>query len=172
LTLIAIVLRLLGPLDGVVRDAHLHDLGKLLLAFTTLWAYMWLSQYLLIWYSNLPEEVTYYLRRTNEPWMQLFVLNLVVNWVVPFLVLLPRATKRRSPILAAVCVLLLIGHWLDLYLLIMPDAWSAPVAGPLEVIIPLGYLSFAFLLISRALVRAPLVPLNDPYLHESLSHET
>jgi hypothetical protein len=172
LTLIAIVLCALGPLSGVVRPAHLHDLGKLLLAFSTFWAYIWLSQYLLIWYGNLPEEVPYYVRRTDGPWTALFLLNLSVNWVVPFLVLLPRAAKRNARVLAAVCVVLLAGHWLDLYLLIMPEIWSGPMAGPLEAIIPLGYAGLFVALTARALMQAPLVPVHDPYLHESLNHET
>ena len=167
-----VALRALGPLADVVKPAHLHDLGKLLLAFSTFWAYIWLSQYLLIWYGNLPDEVTYYVRRTDAPWTQLFLLNLFVNWVVPFLVLLPRAAKRSARVLAAVCVVLLAGHWLDLYLLIMPETWSGPMAGPLEAIIPLGYAGLFVYLTSRALAQAPLVPLHDPYLDESLSHET
>jgi hypothetical protein len=172
LTLITIALRALGPLRDVVKPAHLHDLGKLLLAFSTFWAYIWLCQYLLIWYSNLPDEVTFYVRRTGAPWTQLFLLNLFVNWVVPFVVLLPRAAKRSSRVLAAVCVVLLSGHWLDLYLLIMPETWNGPMAGPLEAMIPLGYAGLFFYLTSRALAQAPLVPLHDPYLDESLSHET
>ena len=172
LTLIAIALRALAPLSGILRPAHLHDLGKLLLAFSSFWAYIWLSQYLLIWYGNLPEEVPYYVRRTDGPWLPVFLLNLFVNWVVPFLVLLPRAAKRSARVLGAVCVLLLLGHWLDLYLLIMPDTWSVPMAGPLEALIPLGYAGLFVYLISGALAQAPIVPARDPYLGESLNHET
>jgi hypothetical protein len=172
LTLVAVVLRALGPLRHVVKPSHLHDLGKLLLAFSTFWAYIWVSQYLLIWYGNLPDEVTYYVRRTDAPWMRLFLLNVIVNWLVPFLVLLPRAAKRSPRVLAAVCAVLLVGHWLDLYLLIMPETWSRPMVGPLELIIPLGYAGLFVYLMSRALARAPLVPLHDPYLDESVNHET
>ena len=82
------------------------------------------------------------------------------------------AAKRNARVLAAVCVILLVGHWLDLYLLIMPETWSGPMAGPLEAIIPLGYAGLFFSLISRALAQAPLVPLHDPYLDESVNHET
>jgi hypothetical protein len=99
-------------------------------------------------------------------------LNLFVNWVVPFAVLLSRAAKRSARVLAAVCVLLLGGHWLDLYLVIMPETWSGPQAGPLEAIIPLGYAGLFVYLMSRALAQAPLLPPHDPYLDESLNHET
>ena len=172
LTLVAIVLRVRGPLSGVISAAHLHDLGKLLLAFSTFWAYIWLSQYLLIWYGNLPEEVPYYVRRTRGPWTWLFVLNLALNWAIPFFLLLPRAFKRNTRVLAATCVLLLAGHWLDLYLLIMPETWSTPAAGPLEAVIPLVYAVLCFRVIARALAAAPLVPRHDPLLRESLTHET
>jgi hypothetical protein len=172
LTLITLGLRVSGPMSGVVSDAHLHDLGKLLLTFSTFWAYIWLSQYLLMWYGNLPDEATHYARRTDPYWMRLFLLNLAANWLVPFLVLLPRATKRRAGVLAAVCVVLLVGHWLDLYLLIMPEVWIRPEAGLLEAIVPLGYAGLFFHVISRALSQAPLLPLNDPFLSESLNHET
>jgi hypothetical protein len=172
LTLIAILLRELGPLRGVVSDGHLHDLGKLLFAFSTFWAYIWVSQYLLIWYSNLPEEVTHYLRRTSGPWLPLFLVNLVLNWVVPFLVLLPRATKRRADVLGGVCLLLLLGRWLDLYLLVMPETVGSPRLGPVEVLVPLGYAGLFFVLTARALAQAPLVPRHDPHLADSLGHHT
>lgn len=170
LTLIVVVLRAVGPLRDIVGPSHLHDLGKLLFAFSTFWAYIWFSQYILIWYSNLPEEVTHYARRTSDAWAPLFFLNLGLNWVVPFVVLLPRATKRSPRVLAGVCLVLLFGHWLDLYLLIMPAMLDAPALGPLEVVIPLSYSALFFHLTSRALAQAPLVPLHDPYLDESLSH--
>jgi hypothetical protein len=172
LTLIVILLRRGGYLRGTVRLAHLHDLGKLLLTFTTFWAYIWLSQYLLIWYGNLPEEVTYYVRRTAAPWTAPFLLNLVVNWAVPFLVLLPRAAKRNARVLGGVSALLLVGHWLDLYLLIMPETVQVPVLGPLEVLLPLGYAGLFVYLTARGLGQAPLVPLGDPRLDESLHYET
>jgi len=172
LTLAAIVLSASGPLFGVVRAAHLHDLGKLLFAFSTFWAYIWFSQYLLIWYSNLPDEATYYVRRTSGPWAHLFVLNLVLNWVAPCVVLLPRAAKRSARVLAAVCVVVLAGHWLDLYLLIMPETRSGPQAGAIESAVPLACAGIFIMVMARALEQAPLVPVNDPYIDESLNHET
>jgi hypothetical protein len=172
LTLTAIVLRARGPLSTAIGAAHLHDLGKLLLAFSTFWAYIWLSQYLLIWYGNLPEEIPYYARRTRDAWFPLFLLNVAINWAIPFFLLLPRASKRSAPVLAAVCVLLIAGHWLDLYLLIMPEFWNAPAAGPLEVAIPIGYAVICFYVMTRAVAAAPIVPAHDPLLRESLAHET
>ena len=120
-TLGVVLLHERGHLVKVVNANHLHDLGKLLFAFTTFWAYIWLSQYLLIWYSNLPEEAGYYLVRTGSGWLPLFVINLVVNWLVPFCLLLPRASKRSPSMLKWVAVLVLIGRWLDIYLLVSPQ---------------------------------------------------
>lgn len=170
LTLIVVLLQWRGDLRGLVGPDHLHDLGKLIFTFTTFWAYIWLSQYLLIWYADLPEEVTHYARRTQGPWTLPFLLNLLVNWVIPFLVLLPRAAKRSARVLAGVSLLLLAGRWLDLYLLIMPETMGTPLLGPLEVLLPLGFAALFAFLTARALAQAPLLPLGDPYLAESLQH--
>ena len=69
-----------GPLSGLVQESHLHDLGKLLFAFSTFWAYIWVSQYLLIWYTNLAEEIPYYVERTRGGWLVLFLLNSILNF--------------------------------------------------------------------------------------------
>jgi hypothetical protein len=170
ITLGTLALRARGDLRGVVNENHLHDLGKLLFAFSTFWAYIWLSQYLLIWYGNLPEEIPHYLRRTGDRWIGLFLLNLVLNWVVPFVMLLSRAGKRDPRVLAAVCLVLLAGHWLDLYLVIVPEVASGPAIGGLELLIAAGYAGLFLSLVMRALAQAPLVALNDPHLEESLRH--
>jgi hypothetical protein len=160
-TLVVVVLRQQGRLVPV-ETAQLHDLGKLLFAFSTFWAYIWLCQYLLIWYGNVPEEVTYYVRRTNGPWLVLFALDVVVNWLVPFVALMSARAKQNPRTLRAVAVLLLAGHWLDLYVMVMPARRATPEIGPLEVLVPLAYASLAYLVVVRGLSQAPLVPVNDP----------
>jgi hypothetical protein len=170
ITLVVTVLHERGHLGGVVGKGHLHDLGKLVFAFSTFWAYIWLCQYLLIWYGNIPEEVTHYLRRTRDPWLGLFLVNPVLNWVVPFVLLLPRAAKRSPTVLKAVCLVVLAGRWLDLYLVIMPELRPRPALGALELLTPLAYAGLFAWLMARALSRAPLVPVNDPYLGESIAH--
>ena len=171
LTLLLVWLRKASPLAGIIRDQHLHDVGKLLFAFSTFWAYLWFSQYMLIWYANLPEETVYYVRRLHGLWQPLFVLNLFLNWVVPFFALLPRMNKRRTGILVRVSIVLLAGRWLDLYLMIMPPfSGGKPQLGIWEIGLVAGLVGGFALGFFRALGRAPLVPVRDPYLTESLNY--
>jgi hypothetical protein len=141
-----------------------HTLGTMLLAFCTFWAYIWVCQYLLIWYGNIPEEVTYYLRRTSSAWLPVFLLSFVINWIIPFFALLSRGAKRSLRTMTAVCVLVLFGRWLDLYILVMPSHWTAPRFGVLEVAMAAGCAGLVYLIVVRALSRAPLVPTHDPVI--------
>lgn len=161
ITLATVLLKQRGYFKDVINDDHLHDLGKLVFAFSSFWAYIWVCQYLLIWYSNIPEETVYYHLRTDTDWGWLFLLNLAMNWAIPFLVLMPRVSKRRPAVLQRVCILLLIGHWLDLYVMGFPRVVSIRSIGPLEVFIALGYAAGFFLITGKALSRLPLVAKND-----------
>jgi len=153
-----------APLSNQVGGDQLHDLGKMLFAFSIFWAYIWVCQYLLIWYGNIPEEATHYLTRTRGPWLPLFVLNVVINWVVPFLGLLSASAKRNPRRLALVASIVLAGHWLDLYLVIMPSVWPAPRLGLVELALAAGYAALLVALFRRQLARAPLVPVHEPML--------
>ena len=170
ITLAVVTLRRREPLRYLVTERHLHDLGKMLFAFSTFWAYIWVCQYLLIWYVDIPDEVTHYVKRTSGPWVLLFALNLVVNWIVPFLTLLPARAKTNPNRLKLVSLLLLFGHWLDLYMLLIPSVSSAPRIGFEEVLLAAGYMALFYLLFIRSLARAPLVPVNDPVLAADLRY--
>lgn len=168
---LVIALRRMGPLRGVVREDHLHDLGKMLFGFCTFWAYIWISQYLLTWYSNIGEETGFYVERMRGGWGALMWANLALNFVVPFLVLLPRPNKKNEKVLVRVAAVVLIGHWLDLYLVVMPHSMGRSPTLHLWEVGPMigGVALFAFFTL-RALSRAPLIPARDPTLVESLHY--
>lgn len=168
ITLLVLFLRSQGYLREVVNENHLHDLGKLIFAFSTFWAYIWFFQYMLIWYANLPEETIYYQIRHQNGWMALFILNLILNWIVPFFVLLPRGAKRNEKVLWGISLLLLVAYWLDLYLMVIPGTLTKITLGPTEILTSLGFLSLFFFVVLRALARAPLAPYRDPYFEESI----
>jgi hypothetical protein len=174
LAMIAILvmwLEKLGPLKGVLTEEHLHDLGKLIFAFSTFWMYIWFCQYMLIWYANIPEETVYYVRRLHGFWEPVFLLNLLLNWGVPFLVLLHVGAKRSRSMLVKICWVVLVGRWVDLYLMIMPPiVGEQPVFGVWEVGLMLGAASLFFLALFRVLPNANLAPVRDPFLDESLTY--
>jgi hypothetical protein len=171
LILLVLWLRRTGPLRDFVNQEHLHDLGKLLFGFSTFWMYIWFSQYMLIWYANMTEETGYYIRRMEQFWQPLFVLNVVLNWVAPFVVLLSRAAKRNPGILAKVAVVVLAGRVLDLYLMIAPPlSGGAPRVGIWEAGLLAGAVAVFLLVFLKAIRQAPVVPLRDPYLAESLHY--
>ena len=171
LTLLLIALRRLGPMRHVVRADHFHDIGRLMIGFSVFWAYLWFCQHMLIWYGNIPEETAYYALRQNGAWGPILVLNPVVNWLIPFLVLLPRAAKRSETVMRNVALLLLCGRWLDLYFMILPPFRpEAPAFGPWEIGPVAAALALTVLAFFRALRRAPLLPRKDPMLVESLNH--
>ncbi|HXG94651.1 MAG TPA: nitrate/nitrite transporter [Blastocatellia bacterium] len=169
ITLAIIFLRRHGFLNQVNED-HLHNMGKLLFGFSTFWAYIWLSQYLLIYYANLPEETVFYLKQTATPgWRALFLANLFLNWVIPFLMLISRKAKRNESWLMTACIIVLAGHWLDLYLMILPTSGASWMIGVVDVALVLGFASLFIQTVLAALRQVPLVPTHDPYLVESLA---
>ncbi len=159
------------PLRDFVNDEHLHDLGKLLFAFSTFWMYIFFSQYMLIWYANITEESVYYILRQQGVLGVLFVANVVLNWGVPFLILLSSAAKRTPAVLASMAVLVLVGRWLDLYLMVMPPVMQGKVALPwLEFGMMLGVMALFVLAFLAWFRRVPQTPLRDPLLAQSLGY--
>ena len=153
-----------APLRGVVGEHQLHDLGKMLFAFSIFWASIWVCQYLLIWYGNIPEEVGHFITRTRGGWLPLFVANVLVNFVVPFVGLLSVRAKTDPRRLAVIAGTVLVGRWLDLYMLVMPALAPEPRFGPAEVLLAAAYGALLVLLFRFHAKRAPLVPTNDPVL--------
>ena len=173
LTFIVILLRRWGVLQGIVTESHLHDLGKLLFAFSTFWMYIWFSQYILIWYANIPEEVIYFTRRETGSWFTFGFLNLAFNWVFPFILLISAKAKKNEGLLFKACIIVMVGHWIDLFWMILPpfmtnisfvSIWDiGPVAGAIALF---------FLITFRSLSRGNVIPINDPYLSESLHYHS
>lgn len=161
---------------------HLHDLGKFLFGLSTFWAYIWIGQFLLIWYANIPEETGYFIIRQDGGWLALWLVNLIVNWTIPFFVLLPRPNKRNPKILVAMAILVLCGHWLDVYLQVMPAAshfanemktltsGHGPYFGAAEIGATAALAGLFLLTVMTFLGKASLLPSKDPYLTESLHH--
>ena len=170
ITTATIWLRATGRLGrGVVGDGHLYNLGALLFAFVCFWAYIAFSQYMLIWYGNLPEESFYLLRRLEGGWLAVSVALACVRFVVPFLALLSRRAKTNAAWLVRVSVLILGGQWLDLYWLIMPQLHVGhPVLGWQELGPGLLVLGLLALFAAHFLRRNLPVAVGDPLIEKSL----
>ncbi|MEW6126473.1 MAG: MFS transporter [Acidobacteriota bacterium] len=169
ITVLAIVLHRRGVLPQLNAD-HLHNLGKLVFGFSTFWAYIWLSQYLLIYYANIPEETIYYIRRTQTGgWKFFFLLNLFLNWVLPFALLISRRAKRSETLLLWVCAIILVGHWLDLYVMIYPALGLSSLPGYVDLTLLIGFAALFVWAFVEGLKKAALLPKHDPYLAESLA---
>jgi hypothetical protein len=171
IVILVVWLEAAGPLRNVLTDDHLHDLGKLLFAFSTFWMYIWFSQYMLIWYANVPEEAAYFVARSRQAWQPLLLLDVALNWGAPFLVLLRRDTKRQRATLVEVAVILLLGRWLDVYLMLLPPVLGPqPSLGVLEIGMTAGAIGLLGVVLVRALGRVPLLPVDDPRLADSLHY--
>lgn len=170
ITITAILLKRAGYMSWL-NDSHFHDLGKLVFAFSIFWTYVWFAQFLLTWYANIPEETVYFYKRWEDNYKPWFWLNIVVNFAAPLLILMTRDAKRRTNTLLAMCIVLLMGHWLDYYLMVMPGTVEEhPAFGITEIGIAIGFAGlFAYLMLSK-LSQKPLIPKNHPFLEESLHH--
>lgn len=171
ITLIVIWLREKGYLMQL-SSSHLHDLGKYVFAFSVFWAYIWFSQFLLIYYANIPEETVYFVERLKSgQYAWVFFMNILVNFIFPFLVLMTRDSKRHTIFLKVVCTVLLAGHWLDFYLMITPGSIGENGGiGFIEIGMAAIFAVGFIYVVLRALSKAPLVAQNHPMLEESLHH--
>lgn len=172
MTVLAFVVQRAGALRRTITTEHYHDLGKLVFAFTVFWAYIAFSQYMLMWYANLPEETIWYAARQAGSWMWWSLILLFGHFLVPFLALMSRGAKRRKPLLVLGCGWMLLMQWADVYWLVMPG--KSPGTIPLsfmDVAIFLGIGGLFFAAAVRRLRLHPLVALKDPRLSESLGFE-
>ncbi|MBL4590840.1 MAG: hypothetical protein JKY96_02655 [Phycisphaerales bacterium] len=181
-TLIASRLLARGKLVGLVHEEHFHDLGKLMFTFTVFWGYIGFSQYFLIWYSNIPEETAWYLFRQQNGWQWLFVVMTIGHFVVPFLMLVWRKTKRSPKLLSMVAIYVIIITAFDMVWIIRPMAYLN--AGPdavdpgfaswnvfLDIAGVVGVLGIFGAILTWKIGRSNLLPIKDPMLHEAMSHK-
>jgi hypothetical protein len=152
-----------------VNENHIHDLGKWIFAFSLVWTYMWFSQFMLIWYANIPEEVTYYTARLEvSNYRFLFWFSMLINFILPIILLMSRDAKRHKGRLIFVSVFILIGHWLNSYLLVTPGVLNTHGhIGFTEIGIGIGFAGLLIYLTLNALEKAPMEAKNHPFLDES-----
>jgi len=158
----------LEPLAGFVKKQHFHDIGNLLLAFISLWAYVNLSQFLIIWSGNLPEEIPWYIHRMNHGWGQLGLFVVIFHFVAPFALLLLRRNKRSSVILAKIAMLVMVVRFLDMFWLIAPNFFPNGLhVHWLDFTAPIAIGGIWLTLFSDQLQRRALLPIKDPRLQSA-----
>jgi hypothetical protein len=170
-----------GALAGRLTPRHFHDLGKLMLAFVMLWAYLSFSQFLIIWSGNLPEEIPWYIVRTSGGWGAVALLLVIGHFALPFLLLLSRDLKRHSGLLAKVALAVIVMRLIDLVWLVSPAfahgageahaGFSFPIHW-MDVVVPAGLIGVWLFLFARHLRSRSLLPLNDPFFKETFAHES
>ncbi len=163
-----------------MNSSHWHDFSKYLFMGSILFAYAWYFQYMLIWYGNIPEEAEYYFLRRFHFSEPLFILNIVINFFVPFLVLLPNKLAKNPKVLLIMAITILVGFFLDVYLSVFPPLvhtfagvgeHTHPVFGLYEIGIFLGFAGiFMFVVFKNMAKRKHILPVNHPYIEESLLH--
>jgi len=176
ITLIVIILKDNGYL-AIINENHLHDLGKFIFAFSIFWTYVWFEQFLLIYYANIPEEVGYFVQRLKtDAYTPIFFLTLFLNFFFPFLVLMTRGAKRLSIMLKIVCVVVILGHWFDFYMITTPPVLNQ--AGGLDGIflfmeLGLGmiFVGVFLFMVLTALAKLNLIAKNHPMIQESVHHD-
>ena len=160
-----------GKLKNFVNENHLHDLGKFMCAFVVFWAYIAFSQYMLIWYANLPEETLFYVPRTQGGWALVSVALILFKFIVPFLALLSRRAKRNMSMLSAVAILVLVMQFVDMFWIVYPVFDEEHVRlGLGEVGVFLGFAGVFIYTVTRFLSQHALVPYKDPRIAESMHH--
>jgi hypothetical protein len=158
-----------APMSSVFNAGHFHDFGKLLFAFTMVWAYLSFSQFLIIWSANLPEEIPWYQHRTSHGWEYIGLALVAFHFAVPFIVLLSRRSKRNAAILAGMALWLIVARFLDLFFMIGPEAYTSGLGFHwLDVAAPVGLGGVWVALFLSNLKSRPLLPLRDAGLENAL----
>jgi hypothetical protein len=175
IALFVIYLKNKGYLE-LVNEEHLHDLGKFMFAFSIFWCYLWFAQYMLIWYSNQPEETVYFWHRVKGPYKGIFFLNLIINFICPLLILMRRGSKRNYTLMTFMAILILFGHWMDYYQMVIgsisPDHVTWGNYWWFDLGILALFVGILIFFVGRALASKPLYVKHHPFLKESIIHHT
>lgn len=156
----------------MVSDEVVHDLGKFMFAFCVFWGYIFVGQWLLIWYANLPEETVYFSARLTPYFRPLFFTIIFMCFLVPFLTLMMRNAKRNPKVLLVAGSIILIGHWINCYVMIMPGVVGAESGiGLLEIGTTMAFAGLFIYVVLNALSKADLYAKNHPYILESANHD-
>jgi len=171
--LFTLYLKRQGYLEDV-NENHIHDLGKWIFAMSLVWTYMWFSQFMLIWYANIPEEVTYFMARLEvENYKFLFWFSMIINFIAPIILLMSRDAKRNNGRLIFVGCVILVGHWINSYLLVTPGTLGTHGhIGFVEIGMGLGFAGLFIYLVLNSLTKEPLETKNHPFLDESKNLHT
>jgi hypothetical protein len=157
-----------------VNEEHLHDVGKFMFAFSVFWTYLWFSQYMLIWYANIPEETVYFKSRVKDGvYSKVFFLVLIINFLAPLLLLMKRGAKRNYTNITFMAVLIIFGHWLDFYQMIFASVLKEHVELNLfDFGVAAGFVGTIMLVTGNVLSKNALVAKNHPFVKESIIHHT
>jgi hypothetical protein len=157
----------------LTNNEHLHDIAKFMFAFSIFWTYLWFSQYMLIWYANIPEETVYFKHRVQGPYKAIFFLNLIINFLAPLLILMKRSAKRNYTLVALMAVVIIFGHWIDFYQMVMGSLMKEHVElGVLDFGILAFFVGVMIFFVAKALASKPLIAKYHPFLKESIIHHT
>ena len=171
LSIIIIYMKRNGFVKGYVTSEHLHDVVKYMKAFTVFWAYIAFSQFMLIWYANIPEETEYYIMRSQNGWLGISFALLIFRFIVPFIALLPRGAKRNEGHVVLVACLILVMQYVDIYWMVYPNFFEGVLTfGALEIAIFLGFLGVFMLSVLHFFSKHNLVAIKDPRMNEALNH--
>ena len=172
IALFVVFLKNRGQLEYVTEE-HLHDVGKFMFAFSIFWTYLWFSQYMLIWYANIPEETGYFKIRVQGPFRGIFFLNLIINFLCPFLILMKKSAKRNYTLITVMAVLIIFGHWIDFWQMVMPGTLQEKAElMPFEFGIGILFVGIIMWRVGVYLTTHPLTSKNHPFLKESMIHHT
>ncbi len=153
-----------------LNKSHLLDFSRYIFMLAIIWGYFAFTQFMLIWYGNIPEETEYFVSRWHSGFKIIFYVNFFINWFVPFVILLPQKLNKNIKVVKWIAIMLIAGQYLDLYDQIIPGVLHAPVFGIIEIGFFIGFAGLFVYIFARALSSVALIPKNHPYLDESLHH--